>query len=347
MRAMGIFDSREFDSHEELTFVTDTDAGLHGIIAIHNTHRGPALGGCRMMNYPTEADGVRDALRLSRAMTYKAAAANVPFGGGKCVVFGDPAVHKTPAMMRAVGRAVGNLGGRFFIGEDVGTTVQDMAELRRETSTVLGMPPEMGGSGDPSVWTARGCVAGIRAAVAHRGGDVSLEGLSVAVQGLGHVGWELCRALAPIGVALVVTDLRSDAVARAADMFGADVVDPGDIYDAEADVFAPCALGGAINDETLRRLRTRIVAGSANNQLEEERHDAALRDHGILYAPDYVINAGGMIRFAGEILGWSLDRVRNEIDGIHETLLQVFHRSDAEGIPTGLAANQIAEARFR
>lgn len=344
---MSVFSAQDFDEHEQIVFAADAQTGLRAIIAIHDTSRGPALGGCRMWNYDSEDEAIRDALRLSRGMTYKAAIANLSLGGGKSVIIGDPRTEKTPELLQAMGRAVENLKGRYIIAEDVGTGVEDMSHIRKETRHVTGLAPEQGGSGDPSPSTALGVLMGIRAAVDYQGRQKNLSGLRVAVQGMGHVGFHLCRYLAAEGAVLTVTDIREESIRRAVDAFGATAVATDEIFDADVDVFAPCALGAILDDRTIPRLKAGIVAGSSNNQLAEARHGEALRQRGILYAPDYVINAGGVIQVAAEREGHDRDQVTRKIKGLYETVLDILKRADSQDIPTSLAADRIAEERFR
>jgi leucine dehydrogenase len=343
---MPVFEDRDFDGHEQVVFAHDPETGLRGIIAIHNTSRGPALGGCRFWNYAAEQEAVRDVLRLSRGMTYKNAMAGLPLGGGKSVIIGDASKIKTPALMTAMGRAVDRLGGRYIIAEDVGTTVEDMEAIRLATSHVAGVAT---GGGDPSPLTAYGVFQGIRAAVEHRLGRRDLEGIKVAVQGLGHVGEHLCRHLAESGARLFVTDIRPENVERIVARHGAVPVRPDEIYGLDVDVYAPCALGATINDETVPRLKAAIVAGAANNQLAEDRHGAELARRGILYAPDYVINAGGVINILYELDGGRYDRDKayEHTGRIHETAMEIFEKAAREGVPTNFAADRIAEERFR
>ncbi len=341
---MAVFAHPEFDDHEQVVFCDDEGAGLRAIVAIHNTKLGPALGGCRMWPYADEAAALTDVLRLSRGMTYKAAMAGLALGGGKAVIIGDAKADKTPELMRAFGRFVDDLGGRYITAEDVGTSVGDMDTIRGETEYVAGLT---GGAGDPSPSTAHGVFIGIEAAVRHRLDRESVRGLKVAVQGLGHVGAGLCRYLAEAGAGLVVTDIDRDAVDRAAGEFAAETVAPEAIYDAEADVFAPCALGAAINDDTVPRLKAPIVAGAANNQLAEERHGKALMERGILYAPDYVINAGGLLDVARFPLGMDIEAARAKLYQIADTLSEAFRRSDRDGLAVNLVADRMAEERFR
>ena len=343
---MQIFESLSFDSHEQVVFVSDPRSRLHAIIAIHSTSCGPSVGGCRMLPYRSERDAIDDALRLSRGMTYKAAISGLPVGGGKAVVFGDARTQKTPALLASLGRAIENLGGKYFTAEDVGMSPADMAEIHRTTSRVLGLPAEMGGSGDPSPTTARGCFFGIRAAVSHLWGGRSLAGIRVAVQGVGRVGASLCEHLHAAGATLTVCDVDAQAASHVASKFSAALVDPHDIYDADVDVFAPCALGAVLDDHTIGRLKARIVAGGANNQLATTRHGEALRAAGVLYAPDYAINAGGMIRVTGEMLGWTSDEVEKRVTGIESTLHRIFGEARNLGVPTNEVADRIARERF-
>ena len=341
---MALFTHREFDGHEEVVFCHDRASGLKAIIAIHNTRRGPALGGCRMWPYADEDEALTDVLRLARGMTYKSALADLPYGGGKSVIIGDPRQHKTDALLRAMAGFVESLGGRYIIAEDVGISQADAEVMLSRTKYVAGTTS--GGAGDPSPSTAYGVYVGIKAAVAHKLGRHSLDGLRVAVQGLGQVGSHLCRYLADEGAELIVTDIDPAAIARAERDFGAKGVAPEAIYDTEAEIFAPCALGAVINDETLTRLKAAIVAGSANNQLAEARHGAALAARGILYAPDYLINAGGVINISHEGPGYRKEEAVKHVARIHETLSEIFRRADAEKIPTSQAADGLALERL-
>jgi leucine dehydrogenase len=341
-----IFESVEFDDHEQVVFARDAASGLSAIIAIHSTALGAAAGGCRILPYKDDQAALTDVLRLSRAMTLKNAMAGLPLGGGKSVIIADPAREKTPALLRAMGEAIDRLGGRYITAEDVGTSAADMVEIRKGTRYVMGLPVSAGGSGDPSPSTALGCFEGIRAAVAYKLGRSSLEGVHIAVQGLGNVGLNLARLLAEAGAKLTVSDVRPAVVAQAVRAFGARAVDAGAITGVDADVFAPCALGAVLSDETLPRLKVAVVAGAANNQLATPAHGAALRDRGILYAPDYVINAGGIIRVGAEITGATRGDVEARVRGIGNTLLNVFRTADAEGIATSDAADRMALARI-
>jgi leucine dehydrogenase len=341
-----VFACEAFDDHEEVVFASDKDCGLRAIIAVHSTTLGPAIGGCRILPYEDEAAALRDVLRLSRGMSYKAAAAGVPFGGGKTVVIAESRTQKSPLLLRALGRAIDRLGGRYITGEDVGTTVADMAEIARSTSYVMGSPEDAGGSGDPSPRTAFGCFVGIKASADHVWGSEDLKGVRVLVQGLGNVGFNLCRLLADAGASLLVSDIRRDAVQTCVDRFGATPVDPESVIDTPADVYAPCALGGVINDRTIERLKVKIVAGGANNQLESAHHGAALRARQILYAPDYVINAGGMIQLAMERLQRDGDETERRVRNIGETLTKIFSIADADNLATNVAADRLVESRL-
>ena len=334
-----------FDGHERIVRAVDPAAGLHAIIAIHDRTLGPAIGGCRMWPYEGEDAALTDALRLSRGMTYKSAMAGVPFGGGKAVILGDPRTGKSGALFRAFGRAVDALAGRYITGEDVGVGVDDMNRAAEETSHVLGTGER---GGDPSPWTAYGVAVGIEAAVRHRLGRDSFAGTTVAVQGVGSVGYKLCDRLAFQGAKLFVADVSAEAAARAGAAFDATVVAPEAIYDVKADVFAPCALGAAINDDTVGRLRCAIVAGSANNQLREARHGDLLRDRSVLYAPDYVINAGGAIALTLQLHpdGFSPERAGERVAAIGWTLAEIFERADREGAAPGAVADRIARERL-
>lgn len=340
---MAVFDAVDFDDHEEIAFFYDKDTNHKFIIAIHNTTRGPALGGCRMWPYETEQVALTDALRLSRGMTYKAAMANLPFGGGKIVVIGDSRKEKTPQLMRAVGRCVESFKGHYITAEDVGTSVEDMIYIREATSHVVGLP---GGSGDPSPFTALGVYEGIRAAAAYRLGRNSLEGIRVSVQGLGHVGHRLCQLLAKAGAKLSITDINKDVVSHVSAECKAKIVSPEDIYGLEVDVFSPCALGAVINDETIPQFKCTIVAGSANNQLNTQRHGKILAERNILYAPDYVVNAGGLIDVSYEGPRYHADQVVRHVKGIYDTLKSVFQKAETLNISTSEAADLIAEERF-
>lgn len=341
----GIFRHRHYAGHESVLFVRDRAAGLQAIVAVHSTKLGPALGGCRIWPYPDDSYALADALRLSQSMTFKAAAADVPFGGGKMVVIAEPDM-KRPALLRAVGAAIERLGGAYITGEDVGAGAAEMIEISRTTSHVCGLPEEAGGSGDPSPNTALGCLEGLRAAVRFRLNGKSLSGVTVAIQGLGNVGWRLCELLHGEGARLIVSDIRPELCAHAADAFAAKTVPPNEIHATLADVFAPCALGDAINHQTAGELRAPIIAGAANNQLAEPNLADALRKLNILYAPDFIINAGGLIQLAGERLRWSSAEVRERVLHIGGTLTEIFNSMQKDDITTLGAAYRLVLARL-
>ena len=351
---MNVFAHHDFDHHEQIVFCNDAATGLKAIIAIHSTALGPALGGSRMFAYPDEQAALTDVLRLSRGMSYKAAMAGLPLGGGKSVIIGDPRKDKTPALMRAFGDAVERLGGRYITAEDSGTSVPDMqavAERTRHVSGVAEKPDGRGGlrSGDPSPQTARGCFVGLKAAVGHRlgrNGGADLAGLSVAVQGVGNVGFDLARRLTEAGATVYACDVYTPNLERAVAELGVFALAPEALMDQPVDVFAPCALGGALNRDTLPRLQAAIVAGAANNQLSGPEIDLALQERGVLYAPDYVLNAGGLIDVADERDGFDPARVEARINGIGATLREIFQRADAEGRPTQQVADRIARERI-
>ncbi len=336
---MSFFDLKDFADHEHVSFCRDPESNLTAIIAVHSTVLGPAVGGCRMWTYETDTAALTDALRLSRGMTYKNAMAGLPFGGGKAVIMGNARTDKTEALFKSFGQFMNRLNGSYITAEDVGITPADMAIVNTVTPHVAGLE---GKSGDPSPLTARGTWQGIRAAVKQQLNRDSLEGLSVAVQGVGHVGYYLCQHLHNDGVKLVVSDVNQEALARVSDEFGATVVAVNEIYDADVDVYSPCALGATINDQTIDRLKCQIVAGAANNQLAEDRHGRALLDRGILYAPDYVINAGGIINisFEGD---YQRHEAEAKTDNIFQTLSEIFSRSSHENIPTNSIADQMAQ----
>ncbi len=340
---MEIFEKIQEHDHEQVVYCYDPASGYKGIIAIHNTTLGPALGGTRFWNYKSDQEALTDVLRLSRGMTYKSAAAGLNLGGGKSVIIGDPKIKRREMIFRAHGRFVESLKGRYITAEDVGTSVEDMDYVHMETEYVTGLA---GRSGDPSPVTAYGTYRGIKAAAKARLGSDDLDGVTVAVQGVGHVGYFLCEDLAADGARLIVTDIDGDRVQRVVDDFGATAVQPDDIYGADAEIFAPCALGAVVNDETIPQFKFHIIAGAANNQLAEERHGKELMEKGILYAPDYVINAGGVINVYGELNGWSLERSKRKAGEIYDTLEQLFELAEEHGLPTSEAADRVAERRI-
>ncbi len=333
--------------YEEVVYFHDAPSGLKAIVSIHSTALGPALGGTRFYPFRNEEEALRDVLRLSRGMTYKAAAAGLDLGGGKAVIIGDPKRIKSEELLRAYGRFIDSLGGRYITAEDVGTSREDMDMIRRETPFVTGMSVTMGGSGDPSPVTATGVFEGMRACAQEVWNDPALAGKRVAVQGVGKVGYALVQHLVDAGAEVVVSDVDVDAVARVVREFAVDTAEPEKIHAVPCDIFAPCALGGSIRDDTLPELKCRVVAGSANNQLERSEHGVALHEMGILYAPDYVINAGGLMNVYDELLGYNAERALERVRGIYRTLRAVFHFADTKGIPTSEAADRFAEDRMR
>jgi leucine dehydrogenase len=333
-------DSRRTE-HEQVLFRQDRESGLRAIIAIHDTRLGPAAGGCRLWPYASEVEALHDALRLSRGMTYKNALADIPFGGGKSVILGEAARRPGEVALERFGGWIEELGGRYVTAEDVGMRVADMRVIARRTRYVSGLGRN-GIGGDPSPATAEGVLRGIETAVRIRLGRDSLAGTRVAVQGLGSVGFDLCRRLDQAGATLVVTDIATEVVDRAVTAFGAKPVAVTDILEQDVDVFAPCALGGVLTTESVRRLRARVVAGSANNQLAEAPVAALLRDRGVLYAPDYVINAGGVISVAGEYLGAGEDWVRSRMDAIPGRLQRIFAEAESSGRTTDEVAEHLA-----
>ena len=343
---MEIFKYMEKYDYEQLVFCQDEASGLKAIIAIHDTTLGPALGGARMWTYASEENAIEDALRLARGMTYKNAAAGLNLGGGKTVIIGDPFKDKNEEMFRALGRFIQGLNGRYITAEDVGTTVTDMDLIHEETNYVTGISPAFGSSGNPSPVTAYGVYRGMKAAAKEAFGSDSLEGRTISVQGLGNVAYKLCEYLHNEGAKLVVTDINQAAIDRVVHDFGATAVAPDDIYSQEVDIFSPCALGAILNDETIPQLKARVVAGSANNQLQDSRHGDILHELGIVYAPDYVINAGGVINVADELYGYNRERAMKRVDGIYDSIEKIFTISKRDGIPTYVAANRLAEERI-
>jgi leucine dehydrogenase len=343
---MEIFKYMEKYEYEQLVFCQDKQSGLKAIIAIHDTTLGPALGGTRMWTYDSEEHAIEDALRLARGMTYKNAAAGLNLGGGKTVIIGDPRKDKNEEMFRAFGRYIQGLNGRYITAEDVGTTVADMDIIHEETDYVTGISPAFGSSGNPSPVTAYGVYRGMKACVKEAFGTDSLEGKVVAVQGVGNVAYTLCKHLHEEGAELIVTDINKEAVRRAVEDFNAKAVDPDEIYGVDCDIYAPCALGATINDVTIPQLKARVIAGSANNQLKDTKHGDLIHDMGIVYAPDYVINAGGVINVADELYGYNSERALKKVEGIYNNIARVIEIAKRDGIPTYQAADRLAEERI-
>lgn len=339
---MTVFSQAEFNNHEQVVFCHDQASGLKAIIAVHDTTLGPAVGGCRLWNYQSDEEALVDVLRLSKGMTYKNALAGLPLGGGKSVIIGDAKTIKSEELFRAFGRCLNDLGGKYYSAEDVNITTTDIMIAHEETNYVSGLE---GKSGNPGPFTAYGTYLGVKAAVKHQLGKDSLQGIKVAVQGLGSVGYGLCEYLHKDGAELFVTDINSESMDRAATELGATVVGLDDIYHQDVDVYSPCALGATVNDNTLQVLKASIIAGCANNQLAESRHGDAVKAKGILYAPDYVINAGGIINVAMEHYPeeYSAERAKEKVTKIYDTLLDIFQRADKSGIATHIVADQMAQ----
>ena len=340
---MDIFNVMAEHDHEQLVFCHDAAAGYKGLIAIHNTALGPALGGTRYWKYDSDQAAVTDALRLAKGMTYKAAVAGLGLGGGKSVILMGHGPVDREAIFRAHGRFVESLKGRYITAEDVNTSPADMDYIRLETTHVVGL---QGASGDPSPVTAHGVYRGIKASAKWKLGSDNLSGKTVSVQGCGHVGYYLCKYLAAEGAKLIVTDIAKDKVDTIVKEFGAKAVEPDAIYGQQADIFAPCALGAVVNDKTLPQFKVQVIAGGANNVLAEPKHGDALEQKGILYAPDYVINAGGLINVNGELQGWSLERSHAKANEIYDTMLRVYELAKTEKLPTYKAADRLAEKRI-
>jgi leucine dehydrogenase len=343
---MELFDTMSDDGHEQVVFFQHKATGLRAIVAIHSTVLGPALGGLRMWPYLTEEEALRDVLRLSRGMSYKAAVAGLNLGGGKAVLIGDPERDKSEELFRMLGRFIGSLGNRYITAEDVGTTVEDMEFIFQETDRVVGVHEAHGGSGDPSPYTAFGTLRGMQAAIEEKLGHNNFGNLSVAIQGVGHVGQHLARLLRERGARVIVTDINEERIGEAVERYGCEAAGMDQIYDADVDVFAPCAMGGVINEDSLPRLRCKVVAGSANNQLESDVWGSALEERGILYAPDFAINAGGLINVAIELQGYNRERADLQVGMIYNNLKRIFDIARRDGIPSWQAANRMAEERI-
>lgn len=345
---MNVFEELDKRDHEQIVFCNDKESGLKAIIAIHNTTLGPALGGCRMWPYASENDALKDVLRLSRGMTYKSAAAGLNLGGGKAVIIGDPKKIKSEKLFRVFGRFVQSLGGRYITAEDVGTTVQDMAWVWMETDFVTGINRAFGGSGDPSPITAYGVFQGIKAALQHQTGTDSLAGLTVALQGVGQVGYHLLHHLVPAGAKVIACDINLENIKRVNQEFaGIEFVAPEQIYDTPCAIFIPCALGGIVNDDTIDRFKCQLIAGSANNVLaDEDRHSAELAKRNILYIPDFVISAGGLINVANELIRYERKQAMRQASGIYDIVMQVLNIAKEEKITTLNASKTLAERRI-
>lgn len=334
--------------HEQVSFFHDKTSGLKSIIAIHNTTLGPALGGTRFWNYSSESDAINDVLRLSRGMTYKAAAAGLNLGGGKAVIIGDSRTDKSEALFRRYGKFVDSLGGKYITAEDVGTNTMDMEYISMETKQVTGLPESMGGGGDPSPVTAYGTFLGLKASVKEVYGTDNLSGKKVLVQGVGHVGEYLVKLLTEAGAIIYISDIYKDRIQSIVNKYKVNVAEAESVYDLDVDIYSPCALGATLNTETIERLKCSIVAGSANNQLEnEEIHGRMLIEKGILYAPDFLINAGGLINVCSELNGYNRSRVMMQTERIYDRTLKVFNIAKSENVTTQQAAMKLAERRIK
>ncbi|MGY0634532.1 Glu/Leu/Phe/Val dehydrogenase dimerization domain-containing protein [Luteimonas sp. A478] len=341
-----IFEQLDTSGHEQIVYCHNKDAGLKAIIAIHNTVLGPALGGTRMWPYKNEAEALNDVLRLSRGMTYKNAVAGLNIGGGKAVIIGDPAKDKSEALFRAFGQAVESLGGRYITAEDVGIDVNDMEFVFRETQYVTGVHQVHGGSGDPSPFTAYGTLQGLLATLNRKHGNEEVGNYSYAVQGLGHVGMEFVKLLKERGAKIFVTDIHQNLIDQAVTEYGAEAVAPDEIYDVDADVYSPCALGATVNEDTVQRLKAKIICGSANNQLANNEIGDELGKRGILYAPDYAVNAGGVMNVSLEIEGYNRERAMRMMRTIYHNLTRIYEIAERDSIPTYKAADRMAEERI-
>ena len=347
---MSVFEHSEYDGHEHVAFYQNKATGLKAIIAVHNSNLGSALGGCRMWPYASDEEALRDVLRLSKGMTYKAAMAGLKQGGGKAVIMGDPRTEKTPEKMIAMGKFIDSLSGKYISAEDSGLTVDDLKVMSKQTKYVSGIHANYHinsepADGNPAPSTAYGVYVGLRTSVEHAM-NTDLKGVKVAIQGLGHVGTRLAKHLHNQGAKLFVTDMHPDNIEKAVRNFSAIAVKPEHIYDADVDVFAPCAMGAILNAENIARLKVKVIAGAANNQLAKEEYGQLLVDKGILYAPDYVLNAGGIIDIFHQSISSSDEGLRNHIEKISVTLLEIYRRAESQGTATNIVANQIAEERF-
>jgi leucine dehydrogenase len=343
---MSVFEQPDFDAHEEVAFFDDKASGLKAIIAVHSTALGPACGGTRMYPYADGDAALVDVLRLSRGMSFKSAIADLPLGGGKAVIIGDPAKDKTEARLLAYANAINALGGRYVTAMDVGIVPADMPVIARGTKYIAGYDQPGKTGGDSGPLTALGVFVGLKAAVKHRLGTDTTRGLTIAIQGLGKVGMGLAEHLRAEGAKLLVADVNAALVKKAVEHFGARALSTDEIITAECDVLSPNALGAILNDETVEKLKARVVAGGANNQLDRDEHGAMLMARGILYAPDYVINGGGIIRVAGQIYEWDDSEIERRVYAIGDTLSRIFARAESESLPTSLVADRMAQERI-
>ena len=342
-----VFGQVSFDGHEQVVFCHDKDTGLKAIIGIHNTVLGPALGGTRMWNYTNEWEALNDVLRLSRGMTFKNSISGLNLGGGKAVIIGDAKTQKTPELMRRFGQFVDSLSGKYITAEDVGMETKDMDTVNEVTKHVAGISVERGGSGNPSPVTAYGVFMGMKAAAKYKFGSDNLEGKSVLVQGIGHVGEVLVQHLTESGAIVTITDINEDRVHQVGAKYGAKIFTGADLYSADVDIYAPCALGATINDATINNIKASIIAGAANNQLANEAvHGKILKEKGILYAPDFLINAGGVINVYSELVKWTNAQVMEKTENIYNTALEIFKFADDNNITTHQAAFSVAQKRI-
>ncbi len=342
-----VFGQVSFDNHEQIVFCNDKDTGLKSIIGIHNTVLGPALGGTRMWKYTNEWEALNDVLRLSRGMSYKSAITGLNLGGGKAVIIGDSKIDKTPEMIHKFGEYVNSLSGRYITAEDVGTTTQDMDNIREVTKFVTGVSVEKGGSGNPSPVTAYGVYMGMKAAAKYQFGTENLSGKKILVQGIGHVGETLVDFLTKEGALVQITDINQSRLEEIENKYGAKIFTGSDLYSADVDIYSPCALGATINDETVNKIRAKVIAGAANNQLAKDTvHGQILKDRGILYAPDFLINAGGIINVYGEIAGYDSAEAMRRTENIYNTTLEICSFAEQNGITTQEAAMSIAQNRI-
>ncbi len=345
---MEYFELMEKNNHEQVIFCSDKKSGLKAIIAIHDTGLGPAFGGTRMLNYSGVDSALQDVLKLSKTMTYKAAVTGLNYGGGNAVIISDPNIKERELLFRTFGKYINSLAGRYYTAEDVGTTVEDMEFVRMETKYVTGISKALGGSGNPAPVTAYGVYAGMKACAKANWGNDSLENRKIVIQGAGQVGKNLAEYLESSGAKLYIADIDENKIKNVLKTVNAEIIKPDEIFNTEMDIFAPCALGGIINDETISKLSCQIIAGSANNQLEDEvKHGKMLFEKGILYAPDYVINAGGLINVANELEGYRQDRALKQADRIYDNLTKIIKNSQEQNIPTCVASAEIAEKRLK
>lgn len=342
-----VFGQTSFDDHEQVVFCNDKDTGLKAIIGIHNTVLGPALGGTRMWKYSNEWEALNDVLRLSRGMTFKSAISGLNLGGGKAVIIGDAKTEKTPELMQKFGSFVHSLGGRYITAEDVGMETSDMDLVHQVTPYVTGISEAKGGAGNPSPITAYGVYMGMKAAAKYQYGSDLLAGKKVLVQGIGHVGESLVEHLTKEGASVIIADINEERLQYVSDKYGAQIYRGEDLYAEEADIYAPCALGASINNDTVYKIKAKVIAGAANNQLAEEKvHGAILRERGIAYAPDFLINAGGIINVYAELEKYGKDEIIRKTENIYNTTLEIFAKAEAESITTHEAALKIAQARI-